>query len=355
MKKNYYSLLLVLILAGTASAQITINQSDLPVAGLAYTLAGDDTYSAPIPAGGASQSWNYSGLNNFFTDTTAFIPAAGTPYAAQFPSANLASYDPNGGTYTYFITNTNGFYTAGAADTTLPGGGIFFTPPYLYVPTPFTYNSTRNSSARAQINFSVFDSSTMTNYNFRINHNVQTSFLCDGWGSLTLPNATYNNTLRVRVTEHNYDSLLVDLLGIGFYTLVSADSSTSVAYRWVGHGPALYLLGLETDSTGTMAISSEYLDNYLLLGTQTAPSPRAVATAYPNPATDKVRFAWSTAFDAVTLTLYNVAGQRVVETAFAGMQQLDVPVGHLPPGLYTYRLSARDGSQATGQLVIAHH
>jgi hypothetical protein len=355
MKKNYLTLIMLLFLAGAASAQITITQADLPVAGLAYTLAGDDTYSAPIPAGGASQSWNYAGLNSLFLDTTAFIPAAGTPNAAMFPTANLASYDPNGGSYSYFITNANGFYSAGASDSSLPGGSLIFSPPYLYVPTPFTYNNTVNSTARAQLDFSVYDSTTMTTYNFRIRHNVQSSFFCDGWGSLTLPNATYNNTLRVRLTEHNYDSLLVDLFGIGVYSLVSVDSSTSLSYRWVGHGPALYLLGLETDSTGTMAISSEYLNNYLLLGTQPVPSVRAAVSAYPNPAVKNVRISWGATFDAVSLSLYTTSGQQVMASEIENLQQLDVPVGHLAPGLYMYRLTGRDGSRASGHLVVAPH
>src|SRR5436190_10473190 len=106
MKKIYFAISILFAFTSVSKAQITITQADLPVVGLAFTTAHDDNYSAPIPAGGASQTWNYSGLLNTYQDTVVFIAAAGTPFAAQVPSANLATYDPSSGSYSYFTTNS---------------------------------------------------------------------------------------------------------------------------------------------------------------------------------------------------------------------------------------------------------
>ena len=353
MKKIYLALTFILCLSVLSRAQITITSADLPAAGLAFTTAHDDNYVAHIPAGGASQTWNYSGLLNTYVDTVAFISAAGTPWASQVPSANLAIFSPSTGNYSYFTSSSTGFYQNGGSDTGVTGGFAAYNPPYLFIPTPFTYNNTRTSTARVQIITTVYDS-TFGLINVKIVHHIQSSFLCDGWGTLILPNATYSNTLRVKVTEHNTDSLFADLTGLGFYTFILDDSSQAINYRWVGHGPAAYLLGIDADSLGTTSVSSEYLLNSVVLGTENLASGHSQIRVYPNPASGNVNFRWSSNLNPAALTVYNQMGQEVLKAEMSGMDKLEIPVSSLPNGIYSYQLKMDDGNFEKGKFIVSH-
>src|SRR5262245_12096729 len=151
MKKIYAFLFALAAGSLPGYAQLTLQSSDLPVPGLAFTLANNDTMTGPIPAGGAAQTWNYASLSNVYTDTVGFIAAAGTPSAALVPSANLATHDPSTGTYAYFTSSASGFYQNGASDSAVTGGFAELDPPQLFVRTPFTYLDTTSSDARMEV------------------------------------------------------------------------------------------------------------------------------------------------------------------------------------------------------------
>src|SRR5438067_1847022 len=129
MKKYYLPLMMIMPLM--SNAQIIITGADLPAAGNIYINANDTTYNAAITAGGASQVWNFGSLQNNTQDTTAFIAAAGTPSAAQFPNSNLATYNANTNTYAYFIADNSGFKINGGA---INGGPVLiYNPPLTFV------------------------------------------------------------------------------------------------------------------------------------------------------------------------------------------------------------------------------
>ena len=114
MKKTIHLIFALIIFSLSVSAQITLTQSDLPVAGTAYIVGADSAYNAAITPGGANQSWDYSGLVNSVQDTIGFIAASTSPYASNFPLANLASHNVVDSMWTFFISNPTGFYINGA-------------------------------------------------------------------------------------------------------------------------------------------------------------------------------------------------------------------------------------------------
>src|SRR6187455_740038 len=140
--------LLLIVFSATSSFAQTIDQSDLPFAGLGWTSGVDTNYSAPIAAGGSGQSWDYSGLLYDYVDTSGFGVAAGTPYAATFPTANLAAQDQSTGDWSYFTSNSTGLYVNGFVS-----GGVSFvlSPPQMYVPVPFSYGNTQINISRVVI------------------------------------------------------------------------------------------------------------------------------------------------------------------------------------------------------------
>jgi len=332
-----------------ASAQITVTSSDLPAAGLSFVFVTDDTSTFAIPSGGMSQTWNFSTLGNLYEDTTSFINAAGTPHTALFPTANLAAYNPYDSNYTYFTSNTSGFYVNGNTDTTGTGSMPIFNPALLVLPTPFTYNDTRNYSSRLELNF--IDNSTGTPIPIKFVEVTVSDFLCDGFGSLTTPAGSYTNTLRIKISETAYDSIYADI-GLG-YMLVGDDSLKSTSYRWVGPGPAAYLMSMETDSAATSIVSTQYLSAFTVGINGTVASKNQIK-AYPNPAIDHVRFEFdNNTNDPLKLEVMNELGQSIYNESLRAVSKHNLNVSTLPNGVYYFNITT-NGRQESGKFIVSH-
>ncbi len=342
MKKIY--LLIHVLLPFVSFAQPTITQSDLPSSGLVFVMATDSVYSAAIPAGGSSQVWDYTGLQNLATDTSGFFSSVGTPYSSQFAGANLASYNASGNQWTYFTSNSTGFYIDGFGS---PTSGIFqLTPRQLFAPIPFTYGDTRNNTARIQID------TVYSGVNARVIHTVFSIFNADAWGTLNLPSGNYNNTLRMKVTELTTDTILVDLLGIGVYTLFSANSSQVTHYRWFHNGAAAYLLGVDADSLGTIATYSEYLVNSQIVSTNDLGSIHDALIAYPNPANQTVYLNNDLAANGV-LIITNALGQEVGKKTVDGTKKITLDISTYPNGLFQFLLIS-ESERRNGRFAVLH-
>ncbi len=340
MKKIY--ILLTFLLPFLSLAQPTITGNDLPVAGLAFIMGTDSAYTAAIPSGGPNQTWDYTSLQNLQPDTSGFASAVGTPYASQFPGSNLASHNPYTDQWAYFTSGTSGFYIDGIASTT----GVFrLNPGQLFAPVPFTYGNTRNHTARIQVD------STISGINYRLIETIASSFVADGFGTLNLPSGNYNNTLRVKNTELTTDSILVDPLGIGIYTFLSASSTQLTHYRWFHNGAAGYLMGIDADSLGTTSTSSEYLITYAVLSAHDPESNLSSYSIYPNPASEVVNI--DNDFSEATLVITNSLGQEVERKVVTGKKQIETDVKNYSEGLYLFTLFSGT-EKRSGKFIIQH-
>lgn len=343
-------LFLLLVLPVLTNAQITINSSHLPSAGQSWVEAYDDNYSAPMLLGGAAQNWNYSGLLTQGYDTTTFISAAATPYGpTNFPGSNLAIHNPDDSLYIYVTKNTSGLYIDGyyfyTAQPPFGVNAIPFIPHGLFLPTPFTYNDTRSNTYKY-----VIDIDTALPY-IRFVHQVNQDFLADGYGALQLPNATYNNTLRVRNTELTIDSLLIDTLGNGnYFSLSTPTLEQKVSYNWFRTNQPAFLLSIDADSLGNTATRS----NYMYLNTTSVQElPVAAASpvrVYPNPSNNLVQVLLEQSGNENNIfRLCDVSGRVIRETSLEGINQLSFYVNKLAAGTYFWSIS---GLNAQGKLMV---
>jgi hypothetical protein len=328
MKKLY--LILIAFSTNYSFAQ-TIIQSDLPFAGLGWTSGSDTNYNAPVLPGGSGQSWDYSGLQYDFVDTSGFGAAAGTPYAASFPSANLAALDMSTGDWTYFTNSSTGFYVNGFVTGTVP---FVISPPQMYVPVPFSYGNTVTNISRVVID-TVF-----TTYPAKVILNFHADFEADGSGSLITPTATYPSTLRVKEILLETDSLMVDFLSNGNYTLLGAQQHQTTNYRWYTHGnTANYILGITADSLGITAVQSDYLMQWAMLGTNDFNVSTALKV-YPSPATDYITISNGTS-SIQSLEIFNLLGEKVIfseSSINTQRSELKLDVSDWVPGIYTYTI-----------------
>jgi hypothetical protein len=342
MKKLY---LLLFFLPLFAYAQPTITQSDGPTIGLIFVTGIDPTYSAAITAGGASQTWDYSTLLNQTSGGAYFEAAAGTPYASAFPSATLATHDTTNSQWAYFHGNSSGFYADGI-DT--GGTNLVLSTPLLIVPVPFTYNNTRTSSARVQVDGSYMGTPG------RVIRNYTDDFTADGYGTLQVPGQTFTNTLRIKDKEVTVDSIFL-LVG-SFYIFLQANTTQSNYYRWVRHNrPDAFLLQIDADSAGTTATRSEYQIASTFITVPEIAGANQQVKSYPNPATNVIHIDFGLETGASgTINIYNIIGEVVRTSTFSNINQYVMYVNTLPAGVYHFAVNSSDNKTREGSFIVNH-
>jgi hypothetical protein len=348
MKKRYS--ILISLLPIVVSAQITVTQSDLPGVGSFYINANDSNYTDPITPGGANQNWNYSTLQNIVQDTLGFIAAAGTPYSANFPMANLSAFDAPSNSYVYFISNATGFYLNGAVSPgNFNGIPLIYNPAQVLVPVPFTYNDTHNSYYRFEYNDTATFLGTLDSVRFILH--TSENIIADGYGTLNLPNGSHPNTLRLKNTLLETDSFMVKLPLVG-WTTVNVTQAQTTNFRWVQNGGGTLLLSVDGDSLGINATTSSYLLNYGVLGLNEGFSNVAVSV-YPNPSSQfvTINFGETTPPNS-KLIITNALGEQVESFDASAVNKITVVTINFINGVYFYSMNCKNGISSKGKFVV---
>ncbi len=344
--KIFYSFLFAMI-GSYVNAQ-TLIQADLPFEGLVWTSGVDTNFTDHVPAGGASQNWDFSGLQYSFVDTSGFQNAAGTPYASLFPNANLAAHKISTDEWSYFNNSSSGFYVNGYVSPVL---AVVIQPQQMYAPVPFSYGDMNTNISRVVID------TVYLGYNARVHLNFHADFHADGYGALITPTATYPTTLRIRETMLETDSLMIDFLGNGNYTFFGSRESQKNYFRWYQHGEtANYILGIDADSLGNFATHSDYLMQWVVLGTNEIKHADLIS-AYPVPASTEllIRMPAKTSYSASTvIEIFDQMGKRILaQTSQPGDLYFRIDVSGYSSGIYFYSLRS-DGNPISGKFSVIH-
>ena len=187
MSKIYY--LIITILPFGLMAQPIIDNTWQPSIGASYALGVlDDAFN--FPTGGANQTWDYSTLNLIASTSADFVDATTTPYAGDFPNANIAMNDGVSTAYIYYQTSATEFLDWGLAN---PGGNSIYSDPLVHLPFPITYGDI------------VMDTATGTLSPGAGSRTVTTTIEGYGYGDLILPGNTLNNILCVKLVQNSVD------------------------------------------------------------------------------------------------------------------------------------------------------
>ena len=146
----------------------------------------------PPDLGGANRVWDYSNLKDSGNVSVINIESPiGLEYADSFPTANIAvRFDTLN--IDYWQTSNKGWGDVGV--NTFNSGSISLykiNPIQNYIVFPMSYKKVYTDSI--SINYSYYDGTSWTS-------NISTQYdtlIADGYGTLKLPGATYNNVLRV--------------------------------------------------------------------------------------------------------------------------------------------------------------
>lgn len=317
-----------LFVACTLAAQPVITAADAPSIGQQFTYNGDGLYVA-LPAGGANQTWDFSGSAGSPGNTLAVIAASAGMGASAFPNADVALAASG---FEEFI----GITAAGLEHMGqyIGSDNVVYTDPELYMQLPCTYGQTWTDDF---VGNWAGGANTFTG---------NTTSSASGFGTLILPSGTFVNVLRI-------DRTLTRVESNGFTYVVTSN----FFYR---PGTGYFLASNEVSELylgNTLITTTEeltYLDASSI-GINESTSATIGLQLVPMPAFDHVSLVFGTK-GASRVEVFDSKGQlMIVEsmgTLAPGVHRYDLDVSGLGAGMYNVRVTNANGDQGTQRLVV---
>lgn len=366
--------LIPLLLLGaftTASAQITLDESDFPVAGESFMFGTDRDINGQgfsVGTTGAGQTWDFTALETDSLFDVGFYVPGPLPGGDVFTTADMA-VDQSG---------AYAFVEVGSGEVNVIGlGGDFG--PQLGLPTAFdltipavdpwtifTFPSALNTAFTDTAHFdqTVFsDGLVPAPYNtfwdpdsVRIKRVVYIESEMDAEGTLTNPLGQSHNVLRMNVTETSMDTVWgwtaadgwerPDPIVEGLLGLPTMDVIHRL--RFVSESLGYYVVEIVTDAGGNPESATFISDP-----SQCCTGIEEVVAAgqnviYPNPTNGPVQV--RTGGDIYEFQILDVSGKLIISTPLTYDGQT-VELDELANGLYIYRMLDESGKVAhTGRL-----
>jgi hypothetical protein len=295
---------------------------------------------------GANQTWNFSGLQpdpQFSSTTFNFVAVGTTPYAADFPGANLAQVVvADTPVYAYYKVETNQLSILGSATQDF---SLTYTNPQIALKTPLSFNGSFQDTYTGLLEL------TGQGITFQNAGNRTTTY--DGYGTLQTPSGTFNNAIRLKTVSTEKDSVG---FGPGTYSITETVLTSYDFYVPNRVGPQVTVSYTEGVSTTVIPGFPPIVEetpltkniDYVSSFVTAAPEPAAVLgmsieSVGPNPATDhlNVRFTETQANRPLQLLVTDMTGKVLQTIAVDGDASVVIPVGALAPA--TYFLTLTDG------------
>lgn len=362
-----------------AAAQVVLTAGDFPsTVGMTFVTEDDTTAAVPVNVGlpGANQTWvldqPYPGIQS----TQNIVAGNTTPYSSTFPAANLVTqyqgklgrqinsffFDDISGTFfTYQEKQDDRILLHGIGVTSSTyAGPIQFAPAIHYFALPLQIGKTWESAST----FSISMDTSFFGIPATIVAQIQDSLIArvDGWGTLKLPQATYN-CVRVKA----YITLDEKLYLSGDF--LKGNKSRTINYFWIAekYGVVAKVISHlnETNDNFTSAAQVSRLISFS--------STSHVETSYPVP-DFRLDPNFPNPFNAATvipftlnlpgkirIEIYNLQGQQVAllaDTYFAaGTHQIhwngaDATNLPAPSGVYVIRMRHAGNLSVTHKILL---
>ena len=245
MKK--LALFFPLILPAMLNAQISIVSTDMAAIGDTITRNVDTLTTETEGPGGANQVWDFTGALIHTVNNTRVITPASTPYAADFPSSNMAMTNDNV-SFIYFDAQNSEFILDGLEGDLLNNSVIIkvvFNPDLTLNQFPTSYGNNFIDTYAFDITTdgTVFDPTIEL---VRIKHTGTVYDTTDAWGTVITDIGSYN-TIRVKRVEYGIDSIWTKPFFFP-WVFLSATIDTTTTYTWLAKEGKLAVVELNFDS-----------------------------------------------------------------------------------------------------------
>ncbi|GJQ61730.1 MAG: hypothetical protein SCALA702_07830 [Melioribacteraceae bacterium] len=237
--------------------------------------------------------------------------------------------------YVYFTVENDGLKIQGLANNTIIPGVMDtvtytdYRPYILSYPTPFTYGDQRSftdtaySIGTTDVEISIF------------------TWVCDGYGTLILPNGVTAEAIRYTKTEIEYeyeDGVLEDVetqVDVEFITNAGYSVSFSVDSTYTGG--ATTPDGIRVSESGTPT-SIKNVD-------ELTPSEYSLRQNYPNPFNPSTSISFALPVESsVKLSIFNMVGEEVAvvsdQNFNAGLYNVKFDASNFSSGVYIYSITA---------------
>jgi len=346
------SLLLTLSLHVFSQPVITRNHLMFP---------GDDFVTASVAvvpdpgSGGAQVIWDFSAVQQEGVSGFAVEEADETPYASDFPGANIAFVDPspNASFYQYHFIDGNAWEEHGSvsAGSTTPYR-LNYDDPRTFLQFPVMYNG------QWQDNYTyTLEYYTAPPYTTLGEGSVDVSV--DGYGSLILPQATFSDVLRVQIIGESTDTTV---LGQGLYERNYLHDTT---YVWLSPSYHAVLCTyitsvIERITTVISGDTMNFPETIEFVGFSFDPTAEPSSSLHdpvqpgiyalwisPNPVEQRMNVEFSSPeAQEMELSLQDQTGRcayHQVIPAHQGENHVEVILSEIPSGMYVAWLKSWDG------------
>ena len=336
MKKNLL-LISATLISAIAMAQPTLSSTNTnPVIGDQFTLQAGPWVSQG--SAGASQTWNFASVTPT-NNATYTVSAVSAPNAAVFTNANLQQ-DGTGGASGFFKGSSTAYQNYGSKTGTV---NIVYSNPEDMMQYPFTMSGTYNDYFSAQ-----FVSSGYTFY-----RKGTTTNTADAYGTITLPNGTFSNALRVHYVQNYKDSTNIGMAYEFFYL--------NDMYMWYlpnNHQPifSTYSLTISGATSNTSSGSNllQTISNSLV---EEATGIKSM-NFYPNPTSGSVIHLDLNLSENINynVVLVDNLGREVFKSSenkgFQGYNAETLDVSNLADGLYNFVIQSEGKNLMTKRIVV---
>lgn len=323
----------------SAVAQPTLLNTVFPGAGAQMSITIADTTGVQPGNAGADQTWDFSGLQALsMLSPITFKPAAQTPFAGDFPFANLCGVQPIDldSFYFYYRKESSVLSVIGTVEYGLP---LQYSDPETALQTP--------------LNFGESFSDDFYRYNSMPDNQLQgmgqKTTTYDAFGTLITPAGTLQHAIRLKTVASYRDTTWL-------FAGYSVNEHTDIQYDWyVNDRPAPQLtIATSTGSTTffysgippmTMPNPPSKSVRYVSAQTTSADEPMDGAfvasscALYPNPAAATLRFEFfgmttGTSLQCLLLDAKGAVLQKQTLVSDFGPNSTTFNVGDLPSGPY---------------------
>ena len=262
--KKIFTVLMVLFVNFSYS-QITVTDMDIMGVGDVVYLSEDFNANISLGNSGTNQTWDFSSLQPSYTEVFDIISPVGTPFYSSYPLSNIC-VDIDGD-FLYFNKSNTGILALGQGDSV-------FQQPTMFMPLPLNYGDSHIDGpvtimdsliGGPTVNLLLVSqglSATLLSMgaaqvadSINILVNMTNTFNVDAYGSVIMPNGTFN-ALRVQTSISTLSDVLVyctDTLtgaGSGWYSTPFSTTTYEYGYYFMSDDPSVRfaLVEISTDS-----------------------------------------------------------------------------------------------------------
>lgn len=326
---------MLLGMAQMTKAQVTFGAANYPNVGASVMYNVDTLGTTFSIQGGTNQTWDFSQLSIHGIAGIEYVNPASTPFAANFPTANIAI--KSGENYTFSRVDNDGVFEVGQA-----AGEPFnllarFSNEARTYRFPLAYTNSYDSNFSYSITFNPGQPGIDS---VRISSGVTYNFIVDSWGSVTIPSGTYPCIRKIQ-TITSSDTLLFLTAVTGWQVLdITTNNSNILYYLNPNVGAPVIIAQPNEDEEGNPA---GFTVQHYASGTVGMEKPLAeqIIQTFPNPATDVVNIKTEES-KPLQIMIFDSAG-RLVDTQHTSSSNHVLNTSSLATGFYTLRIQDSKG------------